>query len=214
MTGPVWDRLTDATKPVDAAKLMLSVVTLGHVHSEELVALTPHFARLEQLVLDIEPRGSLTEHRAELNRAVDAASADWVLIVRERETIDDALAKEIATSAEAAKARGFRIRAVPMYAGKPLRIGPAEGELRLFHRRYFLRRGELGVQGPVIRLANAFQSVTFASSEEHHAHLAERAKRQSSIKRVLMFARYVLGTRTLDSNTLRYLWVEAGYASG
>jgi hypothetical protein len=211
MTGPAWDRLADATRPVDSAKLMLSVVTLGHVHSEELVALTPHFARLEQLVLDVQPRVSLVEHRPELNRAVDAASADWVLIVRERETIDDALAKEIAAAAEAAKARGFRIRAIPMYAGQPLRIGPAEGELRLFHRRYFLRRGELGVQGPVIRLANALQSVTFATGEEHRTHLAERAKPQSAIKRALLFLRYVLGTRTLDRNTLRYLWIEAGY---
>ena len=191
--------------------MQLSIVTLGHVHTEDLAALQPHFTRLEQLVLDIDPRSVLADHRAELNRAIDAGTSDWILIVREREVIDDALAKEVAEAMSAAKARGFRIRSVPIYAGKPLRIGSAEGELRLFHRRYFLRRGELAVQGTVVRLANAFRSVTFATPEEHEAHLAGRAKRQSAVRRLLTFARYVLGTRTRDANTLRYLWIEAGY---
>src|SRR5437773_10678622 len=113
--------------------MQLSIVTLGHVHAEDLTALTPHFTKLEQLVLDIAPRDPLTKHRAELNRAVDAASDDWILIVRERETIDDALANEIASAMSAAKAWGFRIRSTPYYAGKPLRVGDEDGELRLFH---------------------------------------------------------------------------------
>ena len=92
-----WDRLADATKP-QAASGTLSVVTLGHVHAEDLTALTPHFAKVEQLVLDIPPRDDLAQHRAELNRAVDAASGDWVLIVREREVVDEALANEIASA--------------------------------------------------------------------------------------------------------------------
>ena len=195
----------------DAPKLMLAVVTFGHVHAEDIVALTPHFSRIEQLVLDVPPRAAMTEHRAELNRAVDAATADWVLVVRERETIDDALAAEVAASAVAAKARGFRIRSIPFYAGRPLRIHVDDGELRLFHRRYLLRRGEMGVQGSVVRLTNALRSVTFATTEEHRAHLAKRATPQSAWRRALMFARYVLGTRTRDRNTLRYLWIEAGY---
>jgi hypothetical protein len=208
----VWDRLADATKPVESAKLMLAVITLGHVHSEELVALTPHFSRIEQLVLDIEPQGSLVAHRPELNRAVDAASADWVLIVRERETISDPLASEIAAAAVGGKARGFRIRSIPLYEGRPLRIGSAEGELRLFHRRYFLRRGEMAVQGTVVRLASAFESVTFASTREHEAHLAERASRRSALGRLATFVGYVASTRTLDRATLRYLWIEAAYS--
>ena len=191
---------------------MLAAVTLGHVHSEDLVALTPHFSRLEQLVLDIAPQDELAAHRAELNRAVDAASADWVLVVRERETISDALASEIAAAALAAKARGFRIRSIPFYSGKPLRIGSTEGELRLFHRRYFLRRGEMAVQGPVVRLTNAFQSVTFAGASEHEAHLAQRGKKRSALRRVITFAGYLVTTRTLDRTTLRYLWIEAAYA--
>ena len=210
-----WDRLADATQRPAAQPL--SIVTLGHVHTDDLVALTPHFSRIEQLVLDIPPRDPLAEHRAEFNRAVDAATADWVLVIREREQIDDALAKEIAEVAAAAKARGFRIRSIPQYAGKPLQVGSAEGEVRLFHRRYYLRfanKGawqEIAVQGSVVRLANALHSVTFATPEEHRAHLAERAAPHSSLRRMLLFLRYLIGTRKFDRNTLRYLWIEAGF---
>ena len=194
--------------------MQLGIVTLGHVHAEDLTALTPHFTRIEQLVLDIAPHDSLTKHRPELNRAVDAASDDWILIVREREKISDALAKEIAGAMSDAKAWGFRIRSIPMYAGKPLRIGADDGELRLFHRRHFLRRDELAVQGTVIRLHNTFHSITFDSIEHHREYLGKNAVPHSSLRRTLLFVRYALGARTFDANTLRYLWIEAGFDSG
>jgi hypothetical protein len=195
--------------------LRLSVVTLGHVHTEDLVALTPHFDAIEQLVLDVPPRDPLDKHRAELNRAIDAATTDWILIVREREVIDEPLAKEIVKVAGLGTAWGFRIRAIVWYAGKPLRIGrnvrSDKGELRLVHRRHLLRRGELAVQGTVVRIENALRSVTFASAEEHRAFLAEKAAKRSTISRAFVFARYVIGTRAFDANTLRYLWIEAGF---
>jgi hypothetical protein len=191
----------------------LAVVTLGHVHAEDLAPLTTRFTRLEQLVLDVAPRDPLDKHRAELNRAVDAATCDWILILRERETIDDALTAEILAAAEAARAWGFRIRSVPVYAGQPLRIGVDDGELRLLHRRHLLRRGDVAVQGTVIRLTNVLRSVTFATAEEHRKHLEERATRNSAFKRALRFAGYVMHTRTTDRNTLRYLWLEAAYDS-
>jgi len=121
--------------------LRLGVITLGHVHAEELSALTPHLQHLEQLVLDVPFDDPLSKHRAELNRAVDAATDDWLLIVREREVVDDAVAREIADAMRAQTAWGFRIRSIPMYAGQPLKIGVTDGELRLFHRRHLLRRG-------------------------------------------------------------------------
>jgi hypothetical protein len=192
----------------------LSIVTLGHIHAEDLTALTPYFSRLEQLVLDVAPHDPLTSHRAELNRAIDAATDDWILVVREREVLDDALAKEIAAAMSAAKAWGFRIRSTPMYAGKPLLIGSDDGELRLFHRRHFLRHGDLAVQGTVIRLANALRSVTFESVEQHLEHLGKRAVPHSSLRRALLFVRYAMTAGTLDRNTLRYLWIEAGFDSG
>lgn len=197
--------------------MRLAVITLGHVHNEDLAPLTLNFEHLEQLVLDIPPRDELSRHRAEFNRAVDAASTDWMLVVREREVIDDALAKEIASAISEAKARGFRIRSVPFYAGKPLRIGSADGEVRLFHRRFYMRfanKGaweEITVQGSVVRLTNALHSVTFASAEEHRAHLAQRAAPRSWFRRTLLFLRYALGARARDRNTLQYLWIEAGF---
>jgi hypothetical protein len=191
--------------------MRLAVVALGHVHAEDLAALTTRFEHIEQLVLDVPPRDEIVKHRAELNRALDAASTDWVLIVREREVIDDALAQEIAEAMKAAKAWGFRIAAVPFYAGQPLHIGRGEGELRLIQRRHVLRRGDLAVQGTVVRLTNALRSVTFATYDEHRKHLAERAAPHSSLRRTLLFLRYLLAARTLDGNTLRYLWLEAGY---
>jgi hypothetical protein len=214
-----WDRLADATLPVSGATLPLSVIALGDVHAENIVALTPLVARIEQLVLDVPPRDPVAKHRAEFNRAVDAATSDWVLIVREREQIDEALAQEIVASATAGKARGFRIRAIPWYAGAPLRLGEDGGELRLFHRRYYLRYADKGewkepaVQGSVVRLVNAFRSITFASTEEHRAHLSAKVAPHSALRRILLFASYAIATRTLDRNTLRYLWIEAEFDS-
>jgi hypothetical protein len=197
--------------------MRLSIIALGHVHAEDLAPLTTRFTHIEQLVLDIAPRDELSRHRAELNRAIDAATADWLLIVRERETVDEELATEIAHAVSEAKARGFRIRSVPFYAGKPLLLEEGTGEVRLFHRRNYLRHvnkgewEEITVQGSVVRLGNAFRSVTFATEEEHRAHLAAKGKLRSALKRALLFARYVIGTRVRDANTLRYLWIEAAY---
>ncbi len=205
-----WNRLADATEPGAVAQ-QLSVVTLGHVHVDDLTALTPHFTKVEQLVLDIAPRDELTAHRPELNRAIDAASGDWILIVREREVVDDALAREIAAAIAAGKARGFRIRSVPFYAGKPLGIGAAS-ELRLLHRRYYMRFAkELQVQGTVVRLDEPLRSQSFASVAEHRQYLEKNAVPHSALRRALLFAHDVVVTRAHDANTLRYLWVEAGY---
>lgn len=138
--------------------------------------------------------------------------------MRERETIDDALAKEIAEAMTAAKARGFRIRSTPIYAGKPLLINAFNvdkaGELRLFHRRYFLRRGELAVQGTVIRLENELRSMSFESVAQHREYLEKNSVPHSSLRRALLFIRYAMSARTFDANTLRYLWLEAGFDSG
>lgn len=191
--------------------MRLSIVAFGHVHAEDLAALTTKFSHLEQLVLDIPRDASVDRHRAEFNRAVDAATADWVLIVREREIIDEPLAKEIADATGASKAWGFRIRSVPYYTGLPLRIGREEGELRLLQRRHLLRRGELSVQGTVVRMKNELRSITFSTRDEHRAHLAERGTPHSRLRQLWTFVRYALSARSRDRNTLQYLWVEAGY---
>jgi len=186
----------------------LSVIALGHVHTEAIEPLTAHLTRLEQVVTNLAPRVHLSESRAEINRAVDAAAHDWILILREREFVDPLLAGEIARSMTAATAWGFRMRVVPIYAGKPLRLGGDAGELRLFHRRHLIRRGDVAVQGTVIRLQQPIRAVTFESVEEHRAYLEGRGVPHSSLRRALLFLR---NARTFDANTLRYLWIEAGF---
>lgn len=188
-------------------KPQLSVVCLGHVHNEAIEPLTAHLSRLEQIVTNLGAHVRLSEARAELNRAIDAAANDWIVIMRERETIDDALAGEIAAATGDSRAWGYRIATTPIYAGRPLRVD-ADGELRLFHRRHLLRRGELQVEGSVVRMRNAFQAMTFDSVASHRAYLERTARRRPLVKRILFFLR---NARTLDVNTLHYLWNEAAF---
>jgi len=189
----------------------LSVVALGHIHTESIEPLTAHLTHLEQVMTNLAPRVSLTDVRAELNRAIDAAAHDWILVLREREFVDTALAAEIAASMARTDAWGFRIRVVPLYAGKVLRVGIDAGELRLFQRRHLLRRGDLSVQGTVVRLRNPSYGRTFDSPAEHRAYLEKNAVPHSSLRRALLFLR---NARTLDTNTLRYLWIDAGFDQG
>jgi len=196
----------------------LSIVAFGHVHAEHVMALSAHFVPMEILALDVPARDPIAKHRAEFHRAVDAAANDWLLVIREREEVDAPLAKEIAEAAEGGKAHGFRIRSVPHYAGQPLRIGSGDaGEVRLFHRRHFMRFANKGewqdvtVQGTVVRLNQSLRSVTFPSSAEHREYLSQHGVPHSTLRRLLLFTHHVAVTRTLDRNTLRYLWIEAGY---
>jgi hypothetical protein len=194
----------------------LTVLALGHCSPTAIEPLFRHASRIELMELSIDSRAALEDHKAELNRAIDAAGSDWILILREREVVDSGLAAEIDNAISAEKAWGFRIRSVPFYAGKPLKIGPAQGEIRLFHRRHYTRfeagreAGTIRVQGTVIRLSGAFRSDTFASSSDHRAWLARVAVPHSLFRTVLLFARYAIAAGTVDANTLRYLWIEAG----
>ena len=198
-----WNRLADAT--AQSAAQQLSIVTVGHVHTNDFDPLTTRFQRLEQVVLE-------SDDRAHLNRAIDAAANDWILILREREIVSDALADEIRGVLHEGRARGFRIRSIVLYAGKPLRIGDGEGEIRLFHRRYYMRFAKaFAIQGTVVRLSEPLRSMSFESSEAHRAQLAKSGIPHSSLRQLLLFLRYAAEARTLDRNTLRYLWIEAGF---
>lgn len=189
----------------------LSVVTLGEAGTDSFDPLTRHLSRLEQVVTNLPPRVELADARAVLNRAIDAAASDWILILRERESIGEPLAEEIAAAMRAGEAWGFRVRIEVIYAGRPLRLGRGPGELRLFHRRHLLRRGDLAVQGAVIRLRSPLRAQTFGSTAEHRAFLAKRGVPHSWVRRTLLFLR---NARTLDANTLRYVWIESGFDQG
>ena len=42
----------------------LSIVTLGHIHTDAIESLTPHCSRIEQLVTDLAPRVAFADKRA------------------------------------------------------------------------------------------------------------------------------------------------------
>jgi hypothetical protein len=58
------------------------------------------------------------------------------------------------------------------------------------------------------------RSVSFDSVEEHRAYLEKNAVPHSMLRRLLLFAHDAAVTRARDANTLRYLWLEAGFDSG
>lgn len=182
--------------------MKLSIITLGHVHSEDLAPLTTRFDHLEQLVLDIDPRHPVSMHRAEFQRALDASSASWILIIRERERIDEALAAEIAANVQRGGKRALKIRTEVIYAGSPLRI-PGDDEVRLFEKD-----SHDAVDGS---LQAPFRAFTFESAEAHRQYLQKNFPPHSMLRRVLLFLRNAVALRTADRNTLRYLWIEAAF---
>jgi hypothetical protein len=72
----------------------------------------------------------------------------------------------------------------------------------------------MGVQGTVVRLEEALTATTFASVDEHRHYLSKTAVPHSTLRRTLIFLRNALLTRATDANTLRYLWIEAGFDHG
>jgi hypothetical protein len=198
----------------------ISVLALGHVTTDVTENLVRRVGAIEQIDLRLERDSAIAGHVAEINRAIDAATCDWVLIVRAHESIGVRLAEEIAASIGASpRAWGYRVRTQPTYRGAPLDLqAPDEGELRLLHRRHarFLPGGELKVQGTVIRTREPLEASSFASDAEHERWLAEQGQRRGLLGR--------LGTFIVDAarcgpfragrNGLRYLWVNAGWKRG
>jgi hypothetical protein len=200
----------------------LGVIAIGAVAIDAFATLEPLFGSVELLEIDVPPCDPLLLHRALIHQAVDASSARWFLILRERESVDAALASELARAAvDAPRAWGYRLRTQPLYAGEPLLIGDDGGEIRLFHRRHgrFDKDGkepEMRVQGTVVRLEQPLRAVTFASAGEHRAWLAAHCIPHSLVRRLLIFAHgaIVTGAWFRSRATLQYLWIEAGYDRG
>ena len=71
------------------------------------------------------------------------------------------------------------------------------------------------MQGTVVRLKNSLRAIELRRRPQaHREQLAKTGVPHSGLRHVLLFIRYALGARTLDANTLRYLWIEAAYDSG
>jgi hypothetical protein len=195
----------------------ITLLALGRVTTDGTENLVRRVGAIEQIDLRLEHDSPLAEHVAEINRAVDAAACDWVLLVRAHETISEGLAEEIAASIGASpRAWGYRIRTQPTYCGRPLELEPpAEGEVRLLHRRHarFLAGGDLKVQGTVIRTREPLEARSFASEAAHAAFLAERGEARGLFARIGVFLVDAVrcGPFRAGRNGLRYLWVNAGW---
>lgn len=201
----------------------LSVLALGRVGDEAISDLRAVFAAVEQIDLDLSPSATLEDHAATLNRAIDAAGNDWILVLREREEVDGDLAAALLHAVfPSARSWAFRLKRQPWYDGGPLRLGPDDpGEIRLIHRRHCrwgIREGarELKVQGGVVRLGPSLRVVRFGSSRDHAEHLARVGVPHSFVRRCLVFVGSWLRRSRSKAGLreIRYLWVEAGWDSG
>jgi len=199
----------------------LTVLALGEVATSQFAFLSPFFPTVEQVSTALASDADLGLFRGETNRALDSASSRWVVILRQRETISPALAREISDAAtDAPRAWGFRIRTELQYCGKVLRLNrPDDGEIRLLHTRHSrfeLKKEsrEMKVEGTVLRLSNPLDVSTFVNEADHRSHLSRRRARSFPF-RVIRFVVTLLASATAlrSSSTLRYLWLEAGFES-
>jgi len=194
---------------------VLTIVTAGHPEPKAIEALQQVFESLELIETNLDPLRSFASEGGSVNRAIDAAQHDWILLLRQHEKISSDLAKEISESMGIApRAWGYRIPSATFYRGKPLRLEAApELELRLLHRRHARFKGASEfVQGTVVRTGAGFEKQSFATAEEHGAFLATSGVPHSTLRAVLIFTRNAIATGALlRPNDLRYLWIEAKY---
>lgn len=197
----------------------ISVFVMGRVFAADLEALGASFHPVEVVELNLDPAAPLGKHQSTLRSAVNAAASDWILLLRSGERIAGEVAGELAdAAADPPRAWGFRIRVQRLYCGRPLRLGDErEGEIRLFHRRHARfdprDRGEMNIEGAVIRLGGDLVRPTFESAAEHRAALSQRGVPHSLVRRILLFARATVANGALwkGRTSLRYLWIEAGW---
>jgi hypothetical protein len=201
----------------------VTVFTLGEIGGRAVESLAAPFDGVEVLALDLPPDASLAASQPALRAAVNRAANDWVLLLREGETVTPAAAAEMSASVtDPPNAWGFRLRIQPSCGGRPLRLDTElSGEIRFFHRRHARfdlrgRGGEMNVEGTVLRLREPIERVLFASDEVHRAWLAAHGVPHSGLRRTLLFARRASAARALFGSraTLRYLWDEAGWDRG
>lgn len=202
-----------------AAPRGVTVFTLGAVAPRALQSLAAYFVPVEVLPLELAPDASLAASQPALRAAVTRAAHDWILILREGETVTAGAAAAMrAAVPDPPTAWGFRLKIQPSCGGKPLRLDSLPpAEIRFFHRRHarFDLRGrgaEMNVEGTVLRLREPIEREMFASHEAHRAWLARTGVPHSTLRRVLLFARRAVAANALRSAaTLRYLWDEAGW---
>lgn len=196
----------------------LTILSLGPLNSEAVAPLGQAGFAIEVIEMEEKPGSQLSESSAALNRAFEAATHPWILMLQNGEYVSSKLAAEILhVAVETPGSWGFRLRTMPFYAGRPLLLGDvSDGEIRLIHGRrcrFAKGKAEVNVPGTVIRLEEPLRLETFSSFEEHQQFLVAHGVPHSFLRRVLLFSRNAIATGALFSSrsTLRYLWLEAGF---
>jgi hypothetical protein len=194
----------------------LTLIALGAGSAESAAALEARFAATRTVELPFPAHARLESAASDLNRAIDEAAADWVLVLRAGEIVTPALAEELGAAVERQRAWGFRLRAETHCCGSILRDRDEEGDVRLFHTRHarFTPGGrDPKVQGSVVRLCSPLVVRRFATTAEHQAFLSENGVPHSTLRRILIFMHRLFAERLLfrGANAVRHAWMEAGF---
>ena len=143
-----------------AAPRGVTVFTLGAVTPRAIEHLGAHFLPVEVLPLELPPDASLAASQPALRAAVNRAAHDWILILREGETVTPAGAAGMrAAVPDPPTAWGFRLKIQPSCGGKPLRLDSQprfalafRGNAIVGDKRLHLRLQSLSIQTAYHRL--------------------------------------------------------------
>lgn len=197
----------------------LSVFAAGRVGEDALAPLRQRFDSVDVQPLPLPADVSFGRHQAEIRAALTTAGHDWVLLLREGESVSGELADAMARAlVDPPRAWGFRLGLRRLYRGAPLDLGArSHGEIRLFQRRHMRldlrnRFEEMQIEGAVIRLEGWLERRLWDSAEEHAQAKARAGVPHSTLRRSLVFLRRAFEARAwARPNALRYLWIEAGW---
>jgi hypothetical protein len=144
----------------------------------------------------------------ELNRFIDDATSDWVMVVRSHEAVESELAVEIVEAIRSDRAWGYRLSVDDYYCGALLARGRSAGEIRLFPGAR-----EMLVQGTVVRLRNSLRRENFATRAEHAAFLSARFPRHSFLGRGVGFVSSIFrrGAIFRGWTAIGHAWVESAF---
>lgn len=197
----------------------LAALLLGPVPDSAMQPLRDEGIDLFTIPVPVPAELPLATGGRQLNRFIDEAQSDWIVVLRGGESVGNALAAEIREAIGSDRAWGYRFLVEELYCGVPL---PARersaGEIRLFHRRrarFVADPGarEMHVQGTVVRLRRPLTFIRYASAEEHAAVLAASGARRNRISHLVRFIREAARSGAIfrSASVLRFLWIETQY---
>lgn len=193
----------------------LSVVVLGYASGDSVSALG---VESEVIGTALPADAVVVNHTEELNAVMLRAKHDWLLVLREGERINTALAEEIEEAIRGTRAWGYRLGVDFIYCGTVINRRDTVGEIRLVHRRHARFKPnpgarEMFVQGTVVRLQHRLRRVLFETAREHREALEATSERCGALERMRAFLHAAWRERLFGGRLVaaRYWWVESHY---